>query len=120
MDILGFPLVFRFRIVGRNADRDDAKGLYVVGDSQRRGGYFVLDSEASSRISLGERLKMNLVTEGRWKLIVNGLLETLKITLFSILLGTLLGGVVCWARMSREMVWRETDRGRRQRQGMAR
>lgn len=37
MDVLGFPLVFRFRIFGRNADRDDAKGLYVVGDSQRRG-----------------------------------------------------------------------------------
>ena len=66
-----------------------------------RGGYFVLDSEASSRISLGERLKMNLVTEGRWKLIVTGLLETIKITLFSILLGTLLGMGVCAMLRSR-------------------
>ena len=66
-----------------------------------RGGYFVLDKGASSGMGLWDRLKMNFVTEGRWKLIVNGLLETLKITLFSILLGTLLGMGVCAMLRSR-------------------
>ena len=66
-----------------------------------RPGYFVLDSGQSARISLSGRLKMNLVTEGRWKLIVDGLLETLKITLLAILLGTLLGAGVCAMLRSR-------------------
>ena len=58
-------------------------------------GYFVYDRTKSSNIGLGERLKMNLVKEGRWRLIVNGLLETLKITFFAILLGTILGAGIC-------------------------
>ena len=73
-----------------------------------RGGYFVLDSEASSGISLLERLRMNLITESRWKLIVDGLLETLKITIFSILLGTLLGMGVCTMLRSRRRWVRQT------------
>ena len=64
-------------------------------------GYFVRDHGNKHRITLGERFKMNLVTENRWKLIADGLLETLKITLLSILLGTLLGFVVCQGRRSR-------------------
>ncbi|HAC40902.1 MAG TPA: hypothetical protein DCF48_04970, partial [Rikenellaceae bacterium] len=64
-------------------------------------GYFVRDHRNKHRITLGERFKMNLVTENRWKLIADGLLETLKITLLSILLGTLLGFVVCQGRRSR-------------------
>lgn len=64
-------------------------------------GYFVRDHGNKHRITLGERFKMNLVTENRWKLIADGLLETLKITLMAILLGTLLGFVVCQGRRSR-------------------
>lgn len=64
-------------------------------------GYFVHDGGKSLSTGFGERLKMNLVTEGRWKLIVDGLLETLKITFFSILLGTLLGAGVCAMLRSR-------------------
>ena len=66
-----------------------------------RPGYFVLDRGNSPGMSIGERLRMNLVTEGRWKLIVDGLWETLKITLLSILLGTLLGMGVCAMLRSR-------------------
>ena len=66
-----------------------------------RGGYFVIEKEEDSAIGFGERLRMNLVTEGRWKLIVDGLWETLIITVFSILLGTLLGAGVCAMLRSR-------------------
>ena len=66
-----------------------------------RGGYFVIDKEEASTIGFGERLRMNLVTEGRWKLITDGLWETLIITFFAILLGTLLGAGVCAMLRSR-------------------
>lgn len=64
-------------------------------------GYFVYDGSKSSSLDFGERLKMNLVNEGRWKLIVDGLLETLKITFFAILLGTILGAGICAMLRSR-------------------
>lgn len=70
-------------------------------------GYFVYDGGKSSSMGFGERLKMNLVTEGRWKLIADGLLETLKITFLSILLGTLLGAGVCAMLRSRRKWVRE-------------
>ena len=68
---------------------------------QCRAGYFVADKESSSRAGFADRLKSNLFTEGRWKLIADGLLETLIITLFSILLGTLLGAGICAMLLSR-------------------
>ena len=64
-------------------------------------GYFVINADKGAGLSLAERLKMNLVTEKRWKLIVDGLLETIKITLLSILLGTILGAGVCACRRSK-------------------
>ena len=66
-----------------------------------RGGYFVIDKEEASTIGFGERLRTNLVTEGRWKLITDGLWVTLIITVFAILLGTLLGAGVCAMLRSR-------------------
>ena len=68
---------------------------------QCRAGYFVADNDASASLSFAERLKMNLITEGRWKLITDGLLETVLITVFAILLGTLLGAGVCAMLRSR-------------------
>lgn len=62
------------------ADRKQSKGLVSV----------VKDS-----------FKNNLIVEDRWKLIVDGLYETLIITIFSILLGTVLGCLICWMRLSR-------------------
>ena len=64
-------------------------------------GYFVKDTGNTARMGIGERLKMNLLTEARWKLIVDGLLETLKITFLSILLGTVLGIGLCACMRSR-------------------
>lgn len=66
-----------------------------------RGGYFVIDKEEASTIGFGERLRNNLVTEGRWKLITDGLSVTIIITVLSILLGTLLGAGVCAMLRSR-------------------
>ena len=43
----------------------------------------------------------NLIAEDRYRMILDGLQVTLLITLGAIILGTILGGVVCWMRMSR-------------------
>ena len=51
--------------------------------------------------SLAESFTNNLVAEQRYRMILDGLQVTLIITLCSALLGTLLGGLVCWMRMSR-------------------
>lgn len=66
-----------------------------------RPGYFTMDYGSPAKLGFGERLKINLLTEGRWKLITGGLLETLKITLLSILFGTILGAGICAMLRSR-------------------
>ena len=48
-----------------------------------------------------QSFELNLVKEDRYKLLIDGLWVTLIITVFSILLGTLLGAVLCWMRMQR-------------------
>ena len=51
--------------------------------------------------SIVESFNNNLIAENRYRMILDGLQVTLLITFCSIILGTLLGGLVCWARMSR-------------------
>lgn len=48
------------------------------------------------RQTLGEVLRTNLVDEGRYKLILNGLWITLLIMFCSVLLGSILGALLCW------------------------
>lgn len=43
----------------------------------------------------------SLIKDSRWKLIVDGLLLTIFITLLSLVFGAVLGGLVCYFRMSR-------------------
>lgn len=43
----------------------------------------------------------NFIQDHRYTLILDGLKTTLIITLFAVLLGTLLGGLICWMRMNR-------------------
>lgn len=43
----------------------------------------------------------NFIQDHRYTLILDGLRTTLTITVFAVLLGTLLGGLICWMRMSR-------------------
>ena len=50
--------------------------------------------------SITESFTNNLIAEERYRMILDGLQVTLLITLCAALLGTLLGGLVCWMRMS--------------------
>lgn len=50
---------------------------------------------------LADRVQANLLNEGRWKLILDGLRVTVLISLLAALFGTLLGAAVCFMRMSR-------------------
>ena len=43
----------------------------------------------------------NLIAEDRYRMILDGLQVTLLITLGAVILGTILGGIICWMRMSR-------------------
>ena len=63
--------------------------------------FVVADHGKRAHIGIGERFRMNLIKENRWKLITNGLLETIKITVLAILIGTVLGIGVCAALRSR-------------------
>ncbi len=51
--------------------------------------------------TVSNSFRINFIQENRYLLILDGLKTTLTITLFAVLLGTLLGGLVCWMRMSR-------------------
>ena len=51
--------------------------------------------------SLTESFTNNLIAEDRYRMILDGLQVTLLITFCAAVLGTLLGGLVCWMRMSR-------------------
>ena len=60
-------------------------------------GYIML----TSCTSIVESFRNNLIVEDRYRMILDGLQVTLVITFFAAILGTLLGGLVCWMRMSR-------------------
>lgn len=67
--------------------------------------YFVKDNDKSESTGfIGKMKEMvynNLIVEDRWHFITGGLWETVKISLLSILLGSLLGALLCWMRMNR-------------------
>ena len=64
-------------------------------------GYYVVDHGNDFELGFLDRLRMNLLTEKRWRLITDGLAKTLEITVLAILLGTVLGALVCGAKRSR-------------------
>ena len=72
--------------------------------------YFVLDREAGKEgeglwTGLKKSIRKNLIAENRWKYITGGLLETIKISLLAILLGSVLGvGVYAMTRSRRRWV----------------
>jgi len=55
-------------------------------------------------VSLSERFYNNIILEDRYKLIVDGLKVTLLISILAALFGTIIGGLVCFMRMSRKKV----------------
>lgn len=58
--------------------------------------------------NIAESFTNNLIAEDRYRMILDGLQVTLLITFCAAVLGTLLGGLVCWARMSRHAWLRRT------------
>ena len=79
-----------------------------------RGAYYVRDKEAPKKTEAGlwsllkRSFQRNFVVENRWKYITSGLLETLKITLGAILLGSVLGMGLCAMIRSRRKWLRNT------------
>lgn len=65
----------------------------------RKSGHFEKDPFI---IRLKESVKMNLIEENRWKMITNGLLVTIEISLYSIIASILAGAGICAMRMSRK------------------
>lgn len=57
-----------------------------------------------------ESVYENLIQEDRYLMILDGLGTTIVITLFAVLFGTVLGGVICWMRMNRKAWMREFAR----------
>lgn len=51
-----------------------------------------------------QRFNDNIIKEDRWKLLFEGLWETVVISFWAIIFGTLIGGFVCWMRMSRSRI----------------
>ncbi len=60
-----------------------------------------LSSCTSVAKGVAESFTNNLIVEDRYQMILDGLQVTLLITLCAVLLGTVLGGLVCWMRMSK-------------------
>ena len=60
----------------------------------------VKDNDAGDSTSFVEKLKNNFVTENRWKFIVTGLVTTLQISFFAVLIGIVLGFIIAILRSS--------------------
>ncbi len=52
---------------------------------------------------VGESFYSNIILEHRYRLILDGLKVTILISIFAALVGTVLGGVICWMRMSKNV-----------------
>lgn len=64
----------------------------------------LIQDETGWFAKIQESFYSNLIQESRWKLILEGLKATLIITLFAIILGTIIGCVICAMRMNRNKV----------------
>lgn len=53
-----------------------------------------------------EGFQKNVIEEDRWKMLVDGLWETLVISFWALILGTVLGAGLCFLRMSKRAFWR--------------
>ena len=59
--------------------------------------------------SITESFTNNLIVEDRYRMILDGLQVTLLITLFAAVLGTILGGLVCWMNSLRLLLACSSD-----------
>ena len=51
--------------------------------------------------NISDSFKSTFITENRWKLFVNGIGITLIISVFSFILATIVGGLLCWMQISK-------------------
>ena len=69
--------------------------------------YFIKDVQAARakkeplHVRVANAFRQNFIVENRWRMITDGLLTTLIITFWSILIGSLLGILLCWMALSR-------------------
>ena len=69
--------------------------------------YFIKDVQAAQankeplHVRVANAFRQNFIVENRWKMITDGLMTTLLITFWSILLGSLLGILLCMMALSR-------------------
>ncbi len=64
-------------------------------------GCFLLTACSGANWSVSDSFYNNLIEDDRYRMILDGLQVTLIITFCAAILGTLLGGLVCWMRMNR-------------------
>lgn len=72
------------------------------------------DTEKYANLSKSEwraKFQSNLILENRWKMLVHGLEETLIISFWSLIFGTLIGMLLCFLRMHKDPVLRLIARG---------
>lgn len=63
------------------------------------------DSGAGFLTNIKNSFKQNFIDEHRYEMIGNGLLCTIEITVFSIIIGTILGVLICFIRMRKSKIW---------------
>lgn len=95
-------------IVSHMANTEERAKKVLFSDPILQATSVVVGKIASSapvfeKLSLREKTRqsvhINLVKEDRWKMLTDGLVVTLLISILSILLSTLMGMVLCWLRM---------------------
>ncbi|MCX6234479.1 MAG: ABC transporter permease subunit [Bacteroidetes bacterium] len=84
-----------------------ASGISVIALKKNIAGYRE-DEAKTGKVSflksLSNSIHDNLILENRYLLIINGLKITVIISLFAALMGTILGGLVCYMRMSKRKI----------------
>lgn len=63
----------------------------------------VRNGKSATAFDLSESIKNNFITDARWKYMANGLLTTIQITFFAVIIGIVLGFIIAIIRSSCDM-----------------
>ena len=63
----------------------------------------VRNGKSATAFDLSESIKNNFITDARWKYLANGLLTTIQITFFAVIIGIVLGFIIASIRSSCDM-----------------
>lgn len=88
-----------------------AGGIAAIARKSDIQQYAGTDTKAASKgfvESMKESVYNNIIAEGRYRLLLHGLVTTAVISLLSVILGTLLGALLCFLRMQRNRVVQNT------------